>query len=172
MINNIVKLVKTLNSDDSPAQISAGLVMGMLVGLTPLWSLHNLLFFFLVCVLRFHIAAFFLSFAFFSGIAYLAAPAMVAAGESLLTNESLIATWTAMYQVDIWRLAHFNHTLTLGSLVTGLALSIPLFFIFKVLIVKYRDSILEWVRKSHLVQTLKASTWFIKLKNLYTATER
>jgi uncharacterized protein (TIGR03546 family) len=109
----------------------------------------------------------------FSGIAYLAAPAMTAAGEALLTSNSLIPLWTSMYQNDIWRLAHFNHTLTLGSLVTSVVLSIPLFFIFKALIVKYRASVLEWVRKTHFAQALKASSWFSKLHAIYnTATDK
>lgn len=166
MIDKVIKLFKTLNSDDDPAQISAGFVLGMMIGLTPILSLHNLLFLFIICIIRVHIGGFFLSFALFSGIAYLFAPAMIGVGESLLANEALVPTWTSLYQSDFWRLAHFNHTLTLGSLVTGLVLALPMFFVFKVLIVKYRDSLLAWVQKTRVVQALKASTVFTKLSSL------
>jgi uncharacterized protein (TIGR03546 family) len=82
------------------------------------------------------------------------------AGEALLTLPSLKGMWTSMYNSDFWRLAHFNNTLTLGSLVVSLALAVPLFFVSKVLIVQYRAHILAWVQKSRIMQLLKASKFY------------
>ena len=66
MLDMLAKLLKALNAEGSPTQISLGFAAGLIVGLTPLWSLHNVLLVFLVFLLRINLSAFFLSFAVFS----------------------------------------------------------------------------------------------------------
>jgi uncharacterized protein (TIGR03546 family) len=156
MLDLLAKLLRALNAEGSPTQISLGFAAGLIVGLTPLWSLHNLLLVFLVFLLRINLSAFFLSFAIFSGIAYLADPAMDKIGEALLTSSALTGLWTGMYNQDIWRLAHFNNTLTLGSLVGA----VPLVFVSNFLVKKYRVHVLAWIRKTKVMQMLKASRLF------------
>lgn len=153
----IAKLLKVMNSEVSPAQISVGFAAGFIVGLTPLLSLHNLLLLFLVFLFRVNFSAFLLSSAFFSGIAYIADPAMEQLGAALLSSPALQDTWTSLYQQEIWRIAHFNNTLTLGSLVSAVVIAIPMVFISNFLIKKYRSHVLSWVRKSKIGQIIKAS---------------
>jgi uncharacterized protein (TIGR03546 family) len=160
MLDMLAKLLRALNAEGSPTQISLGFAAGMIVGLTPLWSLHNLLLLFIVFILRINLSAFFLSFAVFSGIAYLADPLMSRIGETLLTSPALHGLWTGMYQQDIWRLAHFNNTLTLGSLVGSLVLAIPLVFVGNFIVKNYRSHVLAWVRKTKLMQMIKASRFY------------
>ena len=166
MIEMLAKLLKALNSEASPAQISLALAMGMIAGLTPVMSLHNLLILFLACILRVNFSGFILSFTLFSGIAYILDPWFVQMGEALLANESLFATWTNLYQSDAWRISHFNNTLTLGSLVISLILFIPAVFIFKVLIVKYRVHIYAWVKKLKFVQILQSNQLYKTYQSL------
>jgi uncharacterized protein (TIGR03546 family) len=165
MLDIVAKLLRALNAEGSPTQISLGFAAGLIVGLTPLWSLHNLLLVFLVFLLRINLSAFFLSFAVFSGIAYLADPVMDKIGEAMLTSSALTGLWTNMYNQDIWRLAHFNNTLTLGSLVGAVVIAIPLVFVSNFLVKKYRAHVLAWVRKSKIMQMLKAS----RLYRIYDA---
>ena len=160
MLDMLAKLLKALNAEGSPTQISLGFATGMIVGLTPLWSLHNLLLVFFVFLLRINLSAFFLSFAVFSGIAYLVDPIMDKIGEALLTSPGLIALWTSLYHQDIWRLAHFNNTLTLGSLISAITIAIPLVFVSNFLVTNYRAHVLSWVRKSRVMQLLKASRFY------------
>ena len=129
MLKMIAKLLKALNAEGSPTQISLGFVAGMIVGLTPLWSVHNAFVVFVTLFFRINLSAFFLTFAVFSGIAYIFDPAMNAIGEALLTLPALRDLWSALYQSDGWRLTHFNNTLTLGSLVSALVLSLPLLLV-------------------------------------------
>lgn len=160
MLDMIAKLLKVLNAEGSPTQISLGFAAGMIAGLTPLWSLHNLLLVFLVFLFRVNISAFFLSLTVFSGIAYLADPAMSKVGAALLASASLHDLWTILYNQPVWRIAHFNNTLTLGSLVSAIVLAIPMVLISNFLIEKYRTHILAWVRKTRAVKILKASRLF------------
>lgn len=160
MLDMLAKLLKALNAEGSPTQISLGFAAGLIVGLTPLWSLHNLIFGFFVFLLRINLSAFFLSFAVFSGIAYLADPLMDNIGQSLLTSPALNGLWTSLYGQDIWRLAHFNNTLTLGSLVSAIVVAIPLVFVSNFLVKNYRTHVLAWVRKTKVMQLLKASKFY------------
>ena len=47
--------------------------------------------------------------------------------------------------------------MTLGSLVISLVAFIPLFFIFNLLIKRYRKHVLSWVLKSKLMQILQSN---------------
>ncbi len=171
MLKQIVKLLKALNADVNPGQIAGAVALGLVLGFTPMMSLHNLLVLFLVCILRINISALLVSFTIFSGVAYLLDPVFVTVGEKLLLEEGLKDLWTSLYQQDIWRLAHFNHTLTLGSLVISLILLLPVFFLARILIIQYREKILAWVQKSRLMQFLKANKYYGSFSRLYNAAE-
>lgn len=165
MLDMIAKLLKVLNAEGSPTQISLGFAAGLIVGLTPLWSLHNLLLAFLVFLFRVNLSAFFLSWAVFSGIAYLADPVMNQLGAAMLTSASMHDLWTSLYNQPVWRLAHFNNTLTLGSLVSSVVIALPMVIVSNFLIKNYRMHVLAWVRKTRIAQLLKAS----RLYRVYNA---
>jgi uncharacterized protein (TIGR03546 family) len=52
-IKLVAKLIKALRSNASPGQIAWGFALGMIIGLTPLWSLHNA--FLVVIILIFNV---------------------------------------------------------------------------------------------------------------------
>lgn len=160
MINRIAKLMKVLNSETDPAQISLAVCFAMIMGLTPLYSLHNLLFLFMVLLLRVNLASFILAWLLFSGVAYLLDPLFHSIGLAILTAETLEAVWTALYNITIFRLANFNNSVVMGSLLVSLILVIPVFLLSNMLIKKYRDHILAWVRKTRIMQLLRGSKLF------------
>lgn len=160
MFNILAKFLKALNSETDPGQISFAIVLGMIMGFTPLWSFHNIIVLFLVLVIRTNLSGFLGSFALFSGLAYLIDGAFIQLGESLLSNPALIETWTILYNIDFWRLSHFNNTLTLGSLVVALILAIPFYFTGLFIITQYREHILQWVMKTRLAQIVRASKFY------------
>lgn len=165
MLKVFARLLKALNSESNPAQLALGVTGGLIVGLTPLWSLHNLVVVFLVFLFRVNLSAFFLFWALFSGVAYGLDPVMDRVGAWLLGAGPLRGLWTWMYNSDFWRLTRFNNTLTLGSLVTALVLAVPVFLASRYLVVKYRDHVLAWVQRSRLMQIIKAS----RLYRLYAS---
>ncbi len=165
MLTLLAKLLKALNSEASPSQISLAFVLGMIMGFTPLWSVHNLIVLLLALVLRINLTGFILAFGVFSGLAYGLDSLFIQAGEYLLTHADLKDFWTSLYVSDAWRVTRFNNTLVMGSLAVSLALALPAFFLFNFLIHQYRDKIFAWVQKSKLVQMLKANKFY----NLYTS---
>jgi uncharacterized protein (TIGR03546 family) len=160
MLKLLFKLLTALNSETDPAQISLAFCFGMILGFTPVLSMHNLLVLFLILVLRVNVSAALLAWGFFTGIAYLLDTLFIQAGEYLLALPSMLDIWTSMYNSDFWRLTHFNNTLTLGSLAVSVVVFLPLFFIFKILILKYRKHILAWIRKSKIMQILKSNRYY------------
>ena len=52
LLKYIAKLLKALSSEASPNQLAGGFVLGMIIGMTPVASIHNLLILILVIALK------------------------------------------------------------------------------------------------------------------------
>jgi uncharacterized protein (TIGR03546 family) len=165
MIKMIAKLLKVLSSETEPGQISLALCLAMILGLTPLMSLHNLLVLLVILLVRVNLATCILGWAFFSGVAYLLDPLFNWIGLVVLTSKGLEGFWTALYNIPLFRLAKFNHSIVMGSLLVSLILFIPLYLLLNLGIRRYRDHVLEWVKKTRLMQAFKAN----KLYKAYQA---
>lgn len=160
MLKLFAKLLKVLNSDADPGQISLALCLAMIAGLTPLLSFHNILVVLLVLVLRANLSAFLLGLVVFTGIAYLFDPLFHQLGLALLTASSLHGLWTSLYNVTLFRLANFNNSIVMGSLIFSLLLFVPLMLLFNELIRKYRQHVLRWVEKSRIMKFFMASKFY------------
>ncbi len=160
MLRLLAKTLKVLNSETDPGQISLALVLAMVAGFTPLWSLHNLVVLFLVLLLRANLSSFILGLALFTSLAYLLDPVFHRTGLVLLTADPLVGLWTSLYNTLPGRLDRINNTIVVGSLAVSLLLVIPAFLAFNLLIRKYRERVLKWVEKSHIVQALKANRFY------------
>jgi len=160
MLNLLARLLKVLNSESEPGQISLAFCLAMIAGLTPFFSLHNLIILLLVLILRVNLSAFLLGLILFSGIAYIIDPLFHKIGYSVLLSEGLKDTWTTFYNNPYMRLTRFNNTILMGSLVFSVLLFIPLYFLSNFLILKYRSHVLEVVRKSKIMQFFKATKFY------------
>ena len=162
MLRMIAKLFRVLNSETEPGQISLAFCFAMILGLTPLISLHNLLVLLIVLLIRVNLSAFILGWAFFSGLAYLLDPLFHWIGLNVLTASVLKGIWTTFYNVTLFRLEKFNNSIVIGSLLFSLIFFIPLYLLLNLAIRRYRDHVLAWVQKPRIMPALKAS-------KLYTA---
>lgn len=160
MLRAIVKLLTVLNSETEPGQISLALAFSLIVGLTPLWSLHNLLVLLIVLLLRVNLSAFLLGTAFFSGVAYLLDPLFHRIGLAVLMAPSLEGLWTSFYNSTLWRIERFNNSIVMGSLLVSLALFVPTVLAFNWAIRKYRERVLAKMKQWRVVQALTATRFF------------
>ena len=160
MIKTIAKVIKIVNSETDPAQISLALSFAMVAGLTPLMSLHNLLVLLLVFLLKVNISTFILGTAVFSGIAYLLDPLFHRIGLAVLTFPALENFWTMLYNTTLLRLERFNNTILMGSLLVCIILFVPVTLAADILIIRYRESVLAWVEKTRIMKILKASKYY------------
>ena len=84
-------------------------------------------------------------------------------GHSLLLAPSLRGLWTSLYNTPIIPLTNFNNTVVLGSLVFALLAAVPLFFILRWAVARYRVTVGERVRQSRFYRAVMAS----KVYNVY-----
>ncbi|MCK4486142.1 MAG: TIGR03546 family protein, partial [Desulfobacterales bacterium] len=164
MLRAIARLLSALNSETEPGQISLAFCFAMIAGLTPLFSLHNLLVLLIVLLLRVNLSTFILGLALFSGIAYLLDPLFHGIGLAVLTAGALEGLWTALYNTTLFRLEKFNNSIVMGSLLFSVVLFVPLYFISNQMIARYREHVLAWVQKSRIMQAFKGT----KLYRLYS----
>lgn len=160
MIELVANLLKILNSETQPRQISLGICFAMVAGFTPLWRPHNLLVLLLVLVLRVNLSAFLLAWGVFSAIAYLLDPLFHSLGLTILNTEGLQGLWTGLYNHPWLPLTQFNHSITMGSLAVTIILFVPLLLLCNFIIRNYREHILAWIQKSRVGQMLKATKIF------------
>ncbi len=148
------KIFKALNSAQHPWQVTLSIVLGMVMGLTPLSGTQTLMVLFLVFLLNIHIGLVFASAALFAGLGYLFDPLMEQFGFMLLHLDSMKEIYTTWYNNGFMRLSHFNNTLTMGAAVISMLLFLPLFFLLNFIIKLYRDKIAVY---------LNNNKWFAKL---------
>ncbi|NQZ83549.1 MAG: TIGR03546 family protein [Colwellia sp.] len=160
MLTLLVKLFQALNSESSTRQISLAISLGIIVGLSPILILHNLIILFMVLVIRVNLGAFILAVGVFKGLSYLLSPLILLIGESLLTSTSLYGLFDSLYQMSLFKLAHWHHTYILGALILGVILALPAYFISRYLIEKYRIHIKSFIDQFGIVKALKASKFY------------
>lgn len=151
-------LVKTLHSDGTPGQVAAGIALGSILGLTPLFNLHNLVVAALIFTLNVSMPGAMLGWALFVPLGFALDPLFDAVGSRLLLGTpSLTPLWTTLADLPIIPLSNFNNTVVLGSLVVSLVGVVPLYFGARWAVRRYRDTLGERVRQSGLYRALTAS---------------
>jgi uncharacterized protein (DUF2062 family) len=99
-------------------------------------------------------------------------PGQVAAGIALgavfgltpLMNLHNLVLWTWAYNTPVVALTNFNNTIVLGSFVVWAAALLPLFFLLRWVVTKYRATVYARLQRTKLFKAVKAS----KVYNLYT----
>ncbi|HEY3280486.1 MAG TPA: TIGR03546 family protein [Gemmatimonadales bacterium] len=163
LVKLLQSLVKALHSEGTPGQVAAGIALGSILGLTPLVSLHNAVVFGLIVLLNVSFPAAMLAWAVFVPVGFLLDPVFDRIGHTLLFTPSLTPLWTSLYNMPVVPLTNFNNTVTLGSLVFSLVFFVPLFFMSRWGIARYRATIGERVKQSKWYRAVTAS----KVYNLY-----
>ena len=160
MIEQIARLIKILNSESAPGQISLAFCFSLVAGLTPALSPHNLLVLLAVLLLRVNLSAFILGWLFFSAVAYLLDPLFHRLGLVLLGADALEGLWTYFYNIPAARFTRFNNTVVMGSFFFSVVGFVPLYFLSNSLINKYRDHLLGWIRNTRLMTAFKATKMY------------
>ena len=152
------KIWNALNHAGKPWQIAMAIALGMLVGFTPISSVHNIAVLFIVLIFNIHFSISLLAVSFFGVIGLVLDPLFASLGKLILTSEGLETIFTSWYNNPFGHLTYFNNTITMGSLVISLIL---FFFIYKIssyLLVKYRDIIAVKIKNIPLLNKMNFFT--------------
>ena len=170
MLKQLFAFFKMLNSDTGTNQLASGLACGLFLGFAPFLSLQTLLVFALVLIFRIQLGAAFLAAFFFKFIAYLLDPAANYLGKAILEAEGLRPLFVEMYNAPIIPLTRFNNSIVMGSFAISLILAPVAFFVFKVMIIKYRELVVARFKSTKLWKAFAASAfynWYCKYDQLY-----
>lgn len=158
LLKLLQSLVKTLHSDGTPAQIALGFALGAALGVTPLVNLHNLAILALLAVLNVSFAAGLLGWAVFVPIGFLLDPLFDRLGRLLLLDTpALQPLFTTLDNTPGFALANLNNTVVLGSLVGWLLLTVPVYFLARSGVLRYRATLGARVRQTRIYSAITAS---------------
>ena len=148
-------LLQAVTMESTPRQMSMGLAFGVLLGLVPKGNL-------LAVVLGLMLAATRLNLAVAALGAMVAAIVAVACdgwfdqlGWFVLTRPQLAGVWEWLYEKPFVPWTDFNHSIVMGSFVTGLALILPVHFLSRPLFAKYTGVLRSVAGKSVLVRIVQ-----------------
>lgn len=164
LLKFVQSLVRALNSEGTPSQVAAGFALGAALGLTPLLSLHNLVFLAVIALFRVTVPGAVLGWIVMTPIGFLLDGVFDAIGRALLLDaEQLTPLWTTISNTPVLSFANLNNTIVLGSLIGWFVLAVPIFFGARVGVGKYREHLYPKIAKWPIIKTMKAS----KVYNLY-----
>ena len=163
IIQFLRSLVSALNSDGTPGQVGMGMALGLCLGFTPIGSLHNLVIVAIAMLTTVSFPGFMLGWAIAVPLGFLLDPLFDRLGMALLTTDSLAPVFTWVVNTPVVSLTRLNNTIVLGSFVAWFVALVPAYFLFRVLVARYRAHIFARLEQMKFFQALKAS----KLYNLY-----
>jgi len=154
----IKKIWNALNHAGKPWQISLAIAFGMIVGFTPLVSLHNIIILVFLLVLNIHIGVFALSISLFGILGLVLDPLFATFGTIVLNSTSFYELFTSLYNTSFGQISQFNNTILMGSFAVSIALFPIVYILFSFLIVKYRSLIAIKIQNIPLLNKLQFFT--------------
>lgn len=170
LLKQIFAFFRLLNSDTGRNQLAAGLACGIILGFAPFVSLQTLLVLLLVFFFRIQLGAAFLSAFFFKLVAFLTDPVADVLGRAVLESEGLRPLFVSLYNMPLVPMTRFNNSIVMGSMIFGLVLAVPSFFLFRNLIDKYRATVVARFRETRIWKawtTTKFYNWYLTYEKLY-----
>lgn len=154
----VQSLIKELHSDGTPMQIALGAALGAALGLTPIANVHNAIVLALLLILNVSFGAGMLAWGLFVPLGFILDPLFDRLGHKLLMETpALTPMWTSWFNAPLVPYTSFNNTVVLGSVVGWLVLFIPITLLVRFLIVRYRATYGERVRRSKFYKAVTAS---------------
>ena len=157
IIKLLQKLVSTLNSDGTPGQVGAGMAIGAVFGLTPLLNLHNLVVLAFVMVFRVSFPAVTLGWFVAVPLGFALDPLFHTFGLWMLDALTLNPFWTTITNAPVIALLNLNNSVVLGSLVFWFLALLPMYFLARWGVARYRATIYLRLQRTKVFKTIKGS---------------
>jgi uncharacterized protein (TIGR03546 family) len=152
LVNAIAKLIFALNGNVKKSQIAAGFAWGLLLGLVPALNFFWIALLLLSFFFRHNHGSKLLGLALLKLLSPFTAPLLDLLGWEVLHIAALQPLFTAMYNMPFVPFTKFNNTLVAGGLAGGLALWLPVFFLFMALVPLYRNTVTPKIRNLKIVK--------------------
>lgn len=154
MISFIAKLLKALNANVNPGEIAHGIACGFLLGLMPKNNLLWYLVFIFVLFVKINKPSYLIMIVVGSAFGAMLDPLFDSVGYSVLTVESLNGFYANLMNIPFVHFTRFNNTIVMGSLVCGILLYIPMYFLARFLVKMWRKYGVPAMRKSKIIKVV------------------
>jgi uncharacterized protein (TIGR03546 family) len=151
-IKLIAKLIAAVNSNSRPGEVAAGIAFGLLAALQPGWTIFRAVIILKAFFLKVNFAAVLLFLFLFSLLSPLADGLLDTLGASILTLPALQGFFTGLYNLPLVPYTRFNNTVVMGALAAGIVLWLPLYFLGRFLVNRYRNSLRDRIAEHPLVK--------------------
>jgi uncharacterized protein (TIGR03546 family) len=162
--------IKILRTGQTPAQIGGGFALGSIIGLSPMLTLQGMAVWLVILVLDINLSAALLSCTVFSLVAYLIDPLFHRLGYFLLVDvDALRGAWTSLYNAPIAPLTKFNNTVVMGSFVSALVCSFPVYLGMKKFVLAYRSGLGAKIEQSRIYKVFRRNglvQWYLKIRDI------
>jgi uncharacterized protein (TIGR03546 family) len=156
VLKKILALIKSLNSNSHPGEIAHALCIGFLLGLVPKGNVIWFALFFFFLFVRVNKAAMFFSILLVSLLTPLVDTYVELLGYKILTSENLLPLWSNLLNIPFAALTRFNDTLVMGSLITGIAVYLPLYLLARIGISVWRKTVIPAISSSKVFKAFCA----------------
>jgi len=160
MLTILAKLLKALNSEQSVNQLAFAISLSVILGFTPLMSLHNVVIVLIALWFRVNLSLLLVSYPLFALMGFLLSPLFESVGLAILQTPSLTAVWQSFFNTLLGRWSDFYYSGVMGSFVIGIITAIILFPIVKLMIRGYRGKWMTKFDQFKITKMLKASKFW------------
>jgi uncharacterized protein (TIGR03546 family) len=160
MLTVLAKLLKALNSEQSPNQLAMAVCLAAILGLTPLMSLHNIFVVLIALWFRVNLSILIVSYPLFALLGYLLSPVFESVGLSILQAQALVPMWESFFNTVIGRWSNFYFSGVIGSLIIAIASGVVLFPATRIAVAQYRVKWLAKFEQFKVTRMLKASKFW------------
>ena len=170
ILKQLFSFFRLLNSDTGTNSLAAGLACGVILGFAPFLSLQTFLLLTICFLFRIQLGAALLSAFVFKFAAYVFDPVSDQIGRVVLESQGLRPLFVDLYNLPLVPLTRFNNSIVMGAGVVSFALVLPLFFVFRRLIVKYRETVVAKYKQSKIWKAWAGTSlyqWYAKYNQLY-----
>ena len=154
VIKWVAALMVAINANNRAGEVAAGISFALLLALIPSGNLLWIVLFIVTFLLKINLAGELLFLALFKLLAPLTDGLLHRLGAWMLNQPFLQDPFTAAYNLPLLPLSRFNNTIVMGGLIAGLLLWIPVFFLFRQLVILYRRRLRDKIAGSKLVKAL------------------
>lgn len=155
MLKKLIKFFQALNKNANPNEIAHAVCLGMMLGFMPKGNLFWYCLTIAWVFLRINKGALVIFTFLFSLLAPLLDPIFDNLGYFILTLDFMEPVFTAILNVPLLGFTKINNTIVLGSLISSLILYIPVFFLARLFIFAWRNTLAAKIRKTKLIKFLK-----------------
>ena len=154
MVSWVVRLLRNIMSVFTAAassrQMAFGVALGAMIGLVPKGNLTAAMLGVLLLTLQVNLAAGTVAAVLFSWVGAWTDPLAHSVGSTILTHPSVQSIGAYLYDLPFLPWTALNNTVVLGSLVLGLVLFYPVYWLSFMLFEKYRDRVVSRLRQGRL----------------------